>query len=53
MSRRLGKIVLGNVLMTFSYAFLTVPLKIINGGVTSFALILSEKRKKCRSVPVY
>lgn len=41
MSRRLGKIVLGNVLMTFSYAFLTVPLRIINGGVTSFALILS------------
>lgn len=38
---RLGLIILGNVLMTFAYAFLTVPQKIINGGVTSFSLILS------------
>lgn len=41
MRTRLRLIVLGNVLMTFAYAFLTVPLKIINGGVTSFSLILS------------
>lgn len=41
MTKRLGLIILGNVLMTFAYAFLTVPLKIINGGVTSFSLILS------------
>lgn len=38
---RLGFIILGNVLMTFAYAFLTVPHKIINGGVTSFSLILT------------
>lgn len=41
MRTRLRLIVLGNVLMTFAYAFLTVPLKIINGGITSFSLILS------------
>lgn len=41
MKIRLGLIVLGNILMTFSYAFLTVPLKIINGGVTSFSMIVS------------
>lgn len=38
---RLGLIILGNTLMSFSYAFLTVPLKIVNGGITSFSLILS------------
>ena len=38
---RLAWIILGNVLMSFAYAFLTVPQKIINGGVTSFSLILS------------
>ena len=38
---RLALIILGNVLMTFAYAFLTVPQKIINGGVTSFSMILS------------
>lgn len=38
---RLARIILGNVLMSFAYAFLTVPQKIINGGVTSFSLILS------------
>lgn len=39
---RILLIILGNVLMTSAYAFLTVPQKIINGGVTSFSLILSE-----------
>ncbi len=34
------KIILGNILISFAYAFLTVPQKIINGGVTSSALIL-------------
>lgn len=38
---RLGLILLGNTLMSFSYAFLTVPLKIVNGGITSFSLVLS------------
>lgn len=35
------KIVLGNILLTATYAFLTVPNNIINGGVTSFSLALS------------
>lgn len=39
---RIALIILGNLLMTSAYAFFTVPLKIINGGVTSFSLILSE-----------
>lgn len=34
-------IVLGNVLLTSAYAFLTVPNNIINGGVTSTSLLLS------------
>ncbi len=34
------KIILGNILITFSYAFFTVPMEIINGGVTSSALII-------------
>ena len=38
---RLARIILGNVLISFAFAFLTVPQKIINGGVTSFSLILS------------
>lgn len=39
---RLFKIILGNILITASYAFLTVPNHIVNGGVTSFSMILSE-----------
>ena len=31
----------GNILLTATYAFLTVPNSIINGGVTSFSLVLS------------
>lgn len=34
------KIILGNIFITVSYAYLIVPYKIINGGVTSSALIL-------------
>ncbi|MED3563818.1 YitT family protein, partial [Bacillus xiapuensis] len=34
------KIMLGNIFITISYAYLIVPYKIINGGVTSSALIL-------------
>ena len=34
-------IVLGNLLLTSAYAFLTVPNNIINGGVTSTSLLLS------------
>lgn len=33
-------IILGNILITSAYAFITVPHEIINGGVTSFSLIL-------------
>ncbi|MDW8801729.1 YitT family protein [Clostridium sp. A1-XYC3] len=36
----IAKIILGNILITFSYAFFTVPRKIINGGVTSSALVV-------------
>lgn len=38
--RDIAKIILGNILITFSYAFFTVPKEIINGGVTSSALIV-------------
>lgn len=38
---RYVKIILGNILVTAAYAFLTVPQKIVNGGVTSFSMILS------------
>lgn len=38
----LVKILLGNVILTFAYAVLTVPNHIINGGVTSFSLIISQ-----------
>lgn len=36
------KIVVGMVLIAASYAFITVPLEIINGGVTSTCLILQS-----------
>lgn len=36
------KIVVGNLLITFFYAFITVPNGIVNGGVTSFSMILSS-----------
>lgn len=35
------KIILGNVVLTFAYALITIPNHIINGGVTSFSLIIS------------
>lgn len=40
--RRYIKIIVGNLLITGAYAFLTVPNKIVNGGVTSFSMILEE-----------
>lgn len=36
------KIVLGNIILTSAYAFITVPNKIVNGGVTSCSLIISN-----------
>lgn len=36
------KIVLGNIFITVAYAFITVPNEIINGGVTSFSLVLQS-----------
>lgn len=36
------KIVLGNMILTMAYAFITVPNKIVNGGVTSCSLIISD-----------
>lgn len=38
---RYVKIIMGNLLMTSAYAFLTVPQKIVNGGVTSFSMIVA------------
>jgi len=35
-------IILGNVLITGAYAFITVPNEIVNGGITSFSMILGE-----------
>lgn len=37
---RSGKIVGGVALVSAAYAFITVPMTIVNGGVTSFSLIL-------------
>lgn len=36
------KVLLGNLLITTAYAFITVPNELINGGVTSFSMILGE-----------
>lgn len=36
------KIILGNILISIAYAFITVPNEIVNGGVTSFSLILGN-----------
>ncbi|MDG4848741.1 YitT family protein [Peribacillus frigoritolerans] len=36
------KVIAGNISMTFAYAYLIVPNEIINGGVTSSALLLNE-----------
>lgn len=36
------KIILGNMLITGAYAFITVPNGIVNGGITSFSMILSS-----------
>ncbi|KMY50723.1 YitT family protein [Peribacillus loiseleuriae] len=38
--RDIIKIIAGNISMTFAYAYLIVPNEIINGGVTSSALLL-------------
>ena len=38
--KRYLSIILGNLLITGAYAFITVPNKIVNGGVTSFSMIL-------------
>lgn len=35
------KIILGNILITGAYAFITVPNGIVNGGITSFSMIMS------------
>ncbi|MDM8142615.1 YitT family protein [Megamonas hypermegale] len=36
------KIILGNIFMTFAYAYIAVPFGIVNGGVTSFAMVLNK-----------
>lgn len=36
------KIILGNVLFTGAYAFIAVPKGIVNGGVTSFAMVVGK-----------
>ena len=40
--RDILKIIIGNILLTAAYAFITVPNKIVNGGVTSCSLIISN-----------
>ena len=40
--KRVLKIMFGNILITGAYAFITVPNKIVNGGVTSFSMVLEE-----------
>ena len=35
-------IILGNLLITGAYAFITLPNEIINGGVTSFSMVLGQ-----------
>lgn len=39
---RFFRIFLGNILLTGAYAFITVPKIILNGGVTSFSLVLEK-----------
>ena len=36
------RIILGNIFITSAYAFITVPNHIVNGGVTSFSMILQN-----------
>lgn len=36
------KIIFGNIAMTFAYAYIAVPFGIINGGVTSFAMVINH-----------
>lgn len=36
------KIIVGNILISAAYAFITVPNEIVNGGITSFGLILEN-----------
>ncbi len=40
--RRYLLILLGNLLISGAYAFITVPKGIVNGGVTSFSMVLSK-----------
>ncbi len=40
--KRILMIILGNLLITGAYAFITVPREIINGGVTSFSMVLGQ-----------
>lgn len=39
-ARDVCKLLLGTVLQTAAYAFVMVPLRVVNGGVTSFSLVL-------------
>ena len=40
--KRYLSIILGNLLITGAYAFITVPNKIVNRGVTSFSMFMEE-----------
>lgn len=44
---RFLQIFLGNILITGAYAFITVPNEIINGGITSFAMVLHQMMPMC------
>lgn len=38
--REVLRIIAGNICITGAYAFITVPCHIVNGGITSFSMIL-------------
>lgn len=40
--KRALTIIIGNVLINGAYAFITVPNEIINGGITSFSMVLGQ-----------
>lgn len=40
--KRYFQIMIGNILITSAYAFITVPNEIVNGGITSFSMVLGQ-----------
>lgn len=40
--KKFGSILVGNLLITFCYACITVPNRILNGGITSFSMVMGN-----------